>query len=411
MEKLKIVHIYKSFNVFNGLIEILTIMGQDLDHSRFQLGVCVNEYSPNYFGERFQQLGGRIHSLNTGHGLLGELSAFVKLVRFLKRYRPDVVQTHVLKANLLGILAAKIARVPVVIATEMTLKDTATSSGRRIRDRVLHPVVTRVINRCDKYVVTSEFIRNEWSRGIDPQRFEVIYPPFNLEKQQSALRAPRTFVNGGAKNIGFVGRLSDEKAIPILMAAFVRVRQRLENVILTIVGTGPLEQQLKAYATTLGIAEYIRFAGHLPNSFEALKEFDLFVLPSRTEGCPIVVLEAMAMGLPVVATRVGGSPELVADGESGLLVPPNDPAAMAEAILKILTVNDMARQMGAKGRQRAFEHFHPSLFTRHLQELYQQLYERKMGKSSLSARNAGPGDGQSTVTVPDMPSHAPGWKQ
>ncbi len=411
MEKLKIIHIYKSFNVFNGLIEILTIMGQDLDHSRFELGVCVNEYGQNYFGEKFQQLGGRIHSLNTGHGLFGELSAFVKLVRFLKRYRPHVVQTHVLKANLLGILAAKIARVPVIIATEMTLKDTAPSSRRRIRDRVLHPVVTRVINRCDKYVVTSEFIRNEWSRGIDPQRFEVVYPPFNLEKQQSALRTPRTSVTGGAKNIGFVGRLSDEKAIPILMAAFVRVRQRLENAILTIVGTGPLEQQLKAYATTLGVAEYIRFAGHLPNSFKALKEFDLFVLPSRTEGCPIVILEAMAMGLPVVATRVGGSPELVADGESGLLVPPNDPAAMAEAVLKILTVNDVARQMGANGRQRAFEHFHPSLFTRHLQDLYQQLYERKMGKGSLSACNTRAGNGQSTVSVPDMPSHAPGWKQ
>ncbi len=411
MEKLKIIHIYKSFNVFNGLIEILTIMGQDLDHSRFELGVCVNEYSPNYFGERFQQLGGRIHSLNTRNGLLGELSAFVKLVRFLKRYRPDVVQTHVLKANLLGILAAKIAGVPVVIATEMTLKDTAPSSGRRIRDRVLHPVAARVINRCDKYVVTSEFIRNEWSRGIDPQRFEVIYPPFNLEKQQSALRTPRTSVNGGAKNIGFVGRLSDEKAIPILMAAFVLIRQRAENAILTIVGTGPLEQQLKAYASTLGIGEYIRFAGHLPNSFEALKNFDLFVLPSRTEGCPIVVLEAMAMGLPVVATRVGGNPELVADGESGLLVPPNDPAAMAEAVLKILTVNDMARQMGARGRQRAFEHFHPSLFTRHLQDLYQQLYERKMAKGSPWARNAKPGDGLSTVPVPDMSSHAPGSKQ
>ncbi len=165
------------------------------------------------------------------------------------------------------------------------------------------------------------------------------------------------------------------RLFPVLLAAFQQVRERLKHATLILVGTGPLERQLKDYCASLGLAEHVRFAGYVPNSFEALRQFDLFVLPSRTEGCPIVVLEAMAMGLPVVATRVGGTPELVVDGKTAILVPPDDPSSMAEAILKVLTTPGLARQMGELGRKRAFESFHPSLFTRHLQDLYQQLYQ------------------------------------
>ena len=410
MKKLKILHIYKSFKVFNGLVEILTIMARDFDHSRFELGVCVNEYDGNSFGEHFEQLGGRIHCLNMEPGLQNELPAFLKLVEFLKQYQPDVVETHVLRANLLGVLAAKIARVPVIIATEMTLKDTAPSSGARLRDRLLHPIAARVINHCDKYVVTCHFIKNEWARGIDADRFEVVYPPFNLEKRQAALRTPRMPVRDEPKNIGFVGRLSEEKAIPTLLAAFALVKQQVPNSVLSVVGTGPLEQELKAYAFSLGITEQVRFAGYLSNPFEALKQFDLFVLPSRTEGCPIVILEAMAMGLPVVATRVGGNPELVADGESGLLVPPNDPKAMADAILKILTGGDLARKMGETGRVHALECFHPSVFVRHLEDLYIRLYEQKMGKAPPSGGNMGAGDRQPTASQPEIAIHTSAGK-
>ena len=387
MEKLKLLHLYKSFNVFNGLIEILTIMAHDLDQSRYELGVCVNEYEKNSFGEKFQELGGKIYSLESGRGLGGELRAFVRLVRFLKRHRPHVIQTHALKANLLGSLAANMSRVPVVIATEMTLKDTAPSKARRARDRLLQPLATSLINRCDKYVVTSDFIKKEWSPGVDEERFEVIYPPFNLQKYQLATRTPRTTSPGEPKNIGFVGRLSDEKAVPILIAAFQQVKDRLKNSVLTLVGTGPLERQLKDSCVSLGLEKQIRFAGYAPNSFEAMKQFDVFILPSRTEGCPIVVLEAMAMALPVVATRVGGTPELVVDGKTALLVPPNDPSSMAQAILKILTTDGLAKEMGELGRKRAFEDFHPSLFTRRLQELYQQLHQDKAAQNALSSRN------------------------
>jgi glycosyltransferase involved in cell wall biosynthesis len=388
MEKLKVLHLYKSFNVFNGLIEILTIMAQDLNHSEYELGVCVNEYEENPFGEKFQRAGGKIYSLDAGRGWAGELRAFVRLVRFLKQHRPHVVQTHVLKANMLGTLAARIARVPVIIATEMTLKDTAPSAVRRGRDRLLQPLAARLINRCDKYVVTSDAIKAEWARGIDEGRFEVVYPPFNLEKYELALYSPRATRPGESENIGFVGRLSDEKAVPILITAFQEVRAQMKHATLTLVGTGPLEQQLKDYCVSLGVAEHVRFAGYVPNSFEALREFDLFVLPSRTEGCPIVVLEAMAMGLPVVATQVGGTPELVVDGSTAVLVPPNDPSSMAEAILKVLTTPGLARQMGELGRKRAFEDFHPSLFTRRLQDLYQQLYQDNSARKGLARHHA-----------------------
>ena len=329
MEKLKVLHVYKSFNVYNGLIEILTILAQNLDYERYELGVCVYEYKDNSFGEKFQSLGGKIFNLKVPPRFYNEPRELWALYDFFKSYQPHVVQTHVLKANLYGTIAAKMAHVPVVVATEMTLKDIAPSPLRRLRDHLVQPFAGYVIDNCDRFMVTSNFIRQEWLKSGRRQSFEVIYPPFNLEKYDEAVRKPRAVTSSLGKRVGFVGRLSEEKSVNTLIDAMSVIVKKMPDADLTIVGTGPLENNLKEHCSRLGIDHRVDFAGYRSNSFDALKEMDIFVLPSRTEGCPIVILEAMAMGLPVVATNVGGNPELVTDNETGILVPWGDSEAMA----------------------------------------------------------------------------------
>ena len=377
MEKLKIVHVYKSFNIYNGLIEILTILAQNIDHDKYELGVCVNEYQRNTFGDKFEGLGGKIFNLNIPQKIYNEPRSIVALYNFFKSYKPHVVQTHVLKANFFGTIAAKMAKVPVVIATEMTLKDTAPSSVRRIRDKLIQPFAGYFINNCDKFVVTSNYIKNEWARAGTDRSFEVIYPPFNLEKYDQAVRKPRVQTKFPGKRIGFVGRLSEEKSVDLLLESMIRVHKSDSEADLTIVGTGPIEQQLKSYCSKIGLDGCVNFAGYKSNSFEALKEMDVFVLPSRSEGCPIVILEAMAMGLPVVATNVGGNPELVVDNETGFLVPHANSDKMAQAILTLISDRERARTFGQNGRKIAFTKFHPSSFTNKFQTLYEKMYTSK----------------------------------
>ncbi len=383
MKKLKVLHIYKSFNVYNGLIEILDILAQNFDHRRMELAVCVFEYDQNDFGKRFEQLGGKIFNLSVKQSLLNEPVSFWKLYKFLKEYKPDVVQTHVLKANLLGTIAARLANVPVVLPTEMTLKDTAPSTLARLRDRLLQPLASFVINRSDSYVVTSKFIMSQWEKSCMSDLFTIVYPPFNLQKHRSVNFAKKS---GSGKRVGFIGRLSDEKSVDLLLEAMKIVCEKEPDVSLAIVGTGPLEESLKRYAVQLGLEKNVCFAGYKNNVFEALRKMDIFVLSSRTEGCPIVILEAMASGVPVVATRVGGNPELVSDGESGTIVSHGNPKIMAEAILELIADPQKAKRMGKRGRNIAFSQFHPSQFSKSLQKLYFDLYSKKQSDVPKSTR-------------------------
>lgn len=376
MERLKVIHVYKSFNVYNGLIEILTIMAQNINHSRYELGVCVYEYKDSEFGKKFQDLGGKIYNLNIPSNIINKHEEFLSLYRFFKKEKPHIVQTHVLKANLFGTVAARMAKVPVVIATEMTLKDIASTNFSRFRDRLIQPLVGFVINRCDRFVVTSQYIKNEWAGNLNHERFEVIYPPFNLDKYDKAIRSPQPAPMSVGKRIGFVGRLSEEKSVNTLIDAMSIVNKSHPDAVLSIIGTGPMEKYLKKQCNKLNLNKTIRFEGYKPNSFESLKEMDIFVLPSRTEGCPIVVLEAMAIGLPVIATNVGGNPELVIDGETGLLIPVEQPEIMAMSIIKLIENSNLTQKLGQNGKKRAFTEFHPSYFTERLQKLYDHLVSK-----------------------------------
>jgi glycosyltransferase involved in cell wall biosynthesis len=136
------------------------------------------------------------------------------------------------------------------------------------------------------------------------------------------------------------------------------------------VGAGPLESELRAQVEALDLSEHVRLLGHVQDVQTAFSRMDILIVPSLSDAFPVVTVEGMMMELPVVGSRTGGLPEIILDGETGLLVPPGDSAALARACCYLLSHPDVARQMGQRGHERALTDFHPSQFIARHEALY-----------------------------------------
>jgi len=181
----------------------------------------------------------------------------------------------------------------------------------------------------------------------------------------------------GALVVGAVSRLAWKKAIAHLVQATPRIVEALPQAHVVIAGDGPLRAELEGEAAALGVADRVRFLGSREDSIELMAAFDVFVLPSVVEGMSNALIEAMAVGRPVVATDVGGNSEVVADGETGFLVPPSAPDQLAAAIVKLLGAPEMAAEMGAAGRRRVIEHYRVDVMTRRIEAMYDALLREK----------------------------------
>lgn len=188
--------------------------------------------------------------------------------------------------------------------------------------------------------------------GVDPQRF---------------IPAARTQANECC-NLLCVGRLTPAKGQAILLEAVAQLKQQALPVTLTLVGMGPDAQSLKDYAEQLGISEQVKFTGAVDQDhiLDFYKAADMFVLPSFAEGLPVVLMEAMAMEIPCITTAITGIPELIQNGEDGLLVPASDSAGLAEAIIKLASDESLRRQLGQAGRRKVLSDYDLKKNTLHL---------------------------------------------
>jgi glycosyltransferase involved in cell wall biosynthesis len=173
-----------------------------------------------------------------------------------------------------------------------------------------------------------------------------------------------------------MGRLEEAKGFGYLIDAIPGLLRRYPDLIIAIAGQGPLRDALERRAAELGVAGSVRFVGFCADVQRFYDALDVFVLPSLCETLGYVLLEAMATSLPVVGTRVGGVPEVISDGESGLLVPPRDPAAIARAIESLLGSEELRSRFGREGQQRVVEEFHERDMVRRTVELYRDVLRR-----------------------------------
>jgi glycosyltransferase involved in cell wall biosynthesis len=296
-----------------------------------------------------------------------------RLTGFLKQKRFDVVQTWIFAANTYGRIAAHWAKVPVVVTAEMAV-DLWKGRGQLTVDRYLARWTDRVVGNSNAVV---DFYRKA---GVPDDRLAMIPsgigdedpPPVDPAEVKASFGWP-----ADAPMALFAGRLAPQKGVDDLVAALDLLQHVLPGLRTLIVGDGPLRSILEETAHAFKLDPRVRFLGHRNDVPQLLAACDLVVLPSLYEGLPNVVLEAMRFGKPVVATAAPGTTELVADGQTGLLVPLRDPPALAQAMRVVIEEPALARRLGEAGRARVVEEFRADTMVEQFATLYEELARAK----------------------------------
>ncbi|MDI6709614.1 MAG: glycosyltransferase family 4 protein [Thermoanaerobacterales bacterium] len=298
------------------------------------------------------------------------------LARAVRHLRIDLVHVHGAKAGLVGRPAARLGGVRGIIYT--VHNSILYEDWPAWKRWMLAHAEAGLSRLTDRIITVSENLRRELieREGIEASRIVTIYngiAPGRFDAGSGARTAIRWELGlaGDAPVIGTVARLAPQKGITYLIRALALLRERMPDVRGVVVGDGPLRATLEREAEECGVP--VVFAGYRTDIPALMAAFDVFVLPSVTEGLPLIVLEAMASGRAVVATAVGGLPEAVAEGETGLLVPPKDPDALCAALQFLLNAPGGMARMGAAGRERVFRMFTSERMVQKTLDVYRQI--------------------------------------
>jgi|Deesub1362B_J571_1020462.scaffolds.fasta_scaffold00760_5 glycosyltransferase involved in cell wall biosynthesis len=284
-----------------------------------------------------------------------DIRALWPVVQAIRAFKPDLVHAHSAKAGYAARLACAILHKPVIFSAHAWVF----TEGRNIMKRKFLSWAERLAAKVTtKIICVSEHDRElalRW-KVAEPEKLVVIHngvdpKPF-LKADGAHLRQELELKN--LPILTFVGRLTPPKDLLTLLKALKGLPPKG---VLLLVGDGELKFQVERYVQKLRLGKQVRFLGQRNDIPQILAASDIFVLSSRWEGLPYTIIEAMMAGLPVVASRVGGVPELVEDGVTGFLVPPKDPQALAEALQKLLDDPEMRYHMGKAGREKALREF------------------------------------------------------
>jgi glycosyltransferase involved in cell wall biosynthesis len=290
--------------------------------------------------------------------------AFVKLTSYLVRRRPAILHTHLVHGEVYGLLAGTVARVPVRFATKHGFNEFREAPYFGLADRAVaslahvHIAISRGLAR---YLEDVE--------GFDGESFEIVH--YGIDPNGE----PKPY-EGSEPRLLCVGRLIPIKGHIVLLRAFAAAKRDLPDLQLDIAGGGPLEPALKALVRELGIADSVRFLGHVSPIQAAIEGAAVVVVPSMGEGFGMVALEAMERARPVIAAAIGGLGELMRHGETGLLVPPGEAEPLREAIVRLAGDLELARRMGEAGRRRALAGFLQTSCTERTELLYEDALAR-----------------------------------
>jgi len=309
-------------------------------------------------------------------------AGFYQLLRlswFLRREKFDIVHTHDLWSNLLGVPAARLAGVRAIVSSRRDLAHFEWYQGKR------RNWLRRIQNLSGAVLANASAIREVLlaEDGFASAKVRVIHNGVDLQKFQKR-RDVRDLLFAGvgdAKLIVLVGNMhSDVKGHPWLIASAPSVIHEFPNARLVLVGDGEQRAALEQQVSGMGLARNFLFLGSRSDIPDILACCDIAILPSRAEGLSNAVLEYMASGLPTIVSRVGGNTELVEDGVTGLIVPPEDSAALSAALLKLLREPNVARQIGQNGREFVVRNFSFERLVRQVDALYTELLQENGGK-------------------------------
>jgi len=301
----------------------------------------------------------------------------LRLARLLRALRVDIVHTRNAEPFFYGIVAARLAGVPVVIHSE---------HGRTFPEKPLRARVQRfLLSGANAAFSVSERLKQDLVRelGVSPARFEVIHNGVDIERFRSAPGTGDRRLSAGDVVIGSVGRLAPVKNYALLLRAMARL-PALPPSRLLLVGDGPEGPSLQALAAELGLADRVQFAGHRDDVAQALREMDVFVLPSTSEGMSNTLLEAMAAGVAAVASDAGGNGEIIVPEVSGLLFPSADVAALAAQLGRLISDPGLRGKLARAAATRVKVEFSIDAMIRRYEQLYRRVWSQRHGESVSS---------------------------
>jgi glycosyltransferase involved in cell wall biosynthesis len=371
--RIRILHVITSLGI-GGAERLVISAVRGLPAPRFEHAICcLAERGP--LAEEAEAAAVRVFCVGEYPGLRHPL-AFARLVRIVRTFRPTIVHTHLQSANLYGRLAARLARVPVVVTTEHNVY--AGKARRYIR-------VERVLARTtDALIAVSEEVRQFLSGqlSIAPSAIRVVRNGVAAgapsARGVAALRARLGEETGGGIRLGTIASMTSKKGHDVLLRAVARLHEQGLGCSLVLAGDGPERPRLEALVGTLGLRPHVHFLGTVSNAADVLAVIDLFVLPSLVEGLPLALLEAMSAGKAVVATSVGGVPEVVKSLENGLLVPPGSDTELAGAIATLVRSESLRHRLGAAARETIEGGFTEAAYLESLSALYVELADARV---------------------------------
>ena len=376
MERFKVLHVIRP--AAGGMRRHLLNLLHYTDRNLFEPGVA----GPPEVLAAVAESGVRVFPVP----LKGELDPFqdaravFQLARLLKKERVDILHAHGSKAGLVGRLAALWAGTPVVFFT--VHNSIFYAEWPAYKKRVFAFAEKVLARRTHRIITVSEALRRELidREGLKAEQVVVVYNgiepnEYRVAESRAALRR-RLGLPVEGPVVGAVARLAPQKGLRYLIEAAALFSPE-ERPAFVVVGNGPLRAELEALAEKNGVGGCFVFTGARDDIPLILKAIDLIVLPSVTEGLPLILLEAMAAALPVVATAVGGVPEAVVDGETGLLVPSRDPGALAQGMAALLKEPERVQRMGLAGKERVGKFFTAEKMAARVTSLYQEVLSSK----------------------------------
>lgn len=363
--KIKVLHIIPDFGT-GGAERLVVDLMDYADKKQFEVAtVSLYPEKGTILEKEIRKKELKVYYLDKHLGL--DLSMISKLYRLFCFFRPDIVHTHryVLRYSLLPTIFCKIP----------------------VRVHTVHNIAQKEVDMAGKFVHKIAFclagvvpvsISKEVANTVQMLYGKRIKTPI-IYNGVPTLKFSSTQKKNSGNNIILlhIGRFAPQKNHKLLIEAFSIAVKECSNLRLWLIGDGKLKADIESMVKKNKLEQYVSFLGALPNVNGLLKKCDVFILSSDWEGVPLAIIEAMASGKPVIATAVGGLPELVEDGVTGILVPPGDAKLLADAILRLTHHHELRLSMGIAGQKRAIEYFDITNCVRAYETLYHKLLEEK----------------------------------
>lgn len=375
MRPVKVLHLRDTDEIGGpGKTILETYRAMNPERFQLHLGVFFRHGAPEEspFIAEAKRLGMPVHVIRGRHAYDPRMIG--RVIDLAKTLQIDIVHAHEVKSDFITYLAAKFH--PVLIVT--TLHGWI---GNRFKDRLFIKMDKRIARGFDRVIAVSRRIEEELLvAGVPGEKLRMLHNAIVVERyQRTGRRGMLAEVVGRpmpSPVIASLGRLSPEKGHADLINAMDRVVSSGKKVSLVLIGDGPERYNLVQQVKALGLQENVFSPGYVRDPQRLLEDIDLMVLPSHTEGLPNAVLEALLMEVPVLATRVGGTPEVITDGKTGRLVSAHSPDELAAGILEFLSCPELWKRMASQGREMVIKHFDFQARTRKLEAIYEDMLTR-----------------------------------